>query len=125
MTSRTAAVAWTAALALAMGAGLGCDRLFPHRSGGERLWRKHCAECHGLDGAGNTLQYMGNPWADLTDDHWKTGGGDASSFERVIHDGVFGEMPGFPDLSHEEVRTLYEYLRMLRHETQAPAGENP
>ncbi len=128
MTPRMFAVAWTALLALALGAAIccsGCGNLFPHRAEGEVLWRKHCAECHGLDAAGNTLQYMGNPWADLTDDHWKTGGGDATSFEAVVHDGVFGEMPAFPDLSHEQIRTLYAYLRLLRHESQPPSAATP
>jgi hypothetical protein len=35
---------------------------------------------------------------------------------------VFGEMPAFPDLTHEEIRTLYEYLRVLRHQTEPPGG---
>ena len=59
MTSRTVVVIWIAMLAL--GAGVGCKNLFPHRSAGEALWRQHCAECHGLDGASNTVQYMRNP----------------------------------------------------------------
>jgi mono/diheme cytochrome c family protein len=122
MRTRMVVAAWVAALVL--GAGAGCKNLFPHRSPGEVLWRKNCADCHGLDGAGNTVQYMGNPWADLTDDHWKTGGGDASSFESVVREGVFGEMRGFPELSHEEIQTLYQYLRVLRHEAQ-PAGPAP
>jgi len=117
MRTRTVVAAWIAVLAL--GAGAGCKNLFPHRSQGETLWRKQCADCHGLDGAGNTAQYMGNPWADLTDDHWKTGGGDESSFESVVHEGVFGEMRGFPELSHQEILALYEYLRVLRHEKPA------
>jgi cytochrome c len=120
MRTRTVVAAWIAVLALVAGAG--CKDLFPHRSPGETLWRKHCAECHGLDGAGNTAQYMGNPWADLTDDHWKTGGGDESSFESVVRDGVFGEMRGFPELSHQEIVTLYEYLRVLRHEEKPPSA---
>jgi cytochrome c len=120
MRTRTVVAAWIAVLALVAGAG--CKDLFPHRSPGETLWRKHCAECHGLDGAGNTAQYMGNPWADLTDEHWKTGGGDESSFESVVRDGVFGEMRGFPELSHQEIVTLYEYLRVLRHEEKPPSA---
>jgi mono/diheme cytochrome c family protein len=115
-------MSWTAALALAAGLAAGCKDLFPHRSPGETLWRKNCSECHGLDGAGNTVQYMGNPWADLTDDQWKTGGGDPTSFEAVVHDGVFGEMPAFPDLTHEQIRILYEYLRELRHQSKPPGG---
>jgi len=113
---RLAGGAFGSALAVVLLASAACDQLFPHRSEGEKLWRKHCAECHGLDGAGNTVGYMGNPWADLTDNNWKTGGGDPSSFEDVVRDGVFGQMPADKELTHEQIRVLYEYLRVLRHE---------
>ena len=43
------------ALLLPAAAGLGgCEDLFTHRSEGERLYRKHCAECHGVNGNGDT-----------------------------------------------------------------------
>jgi hypothetical protein len=40
----------------------------------------------------------------------------------VVRDGVFGEMRGFPELSHQEIVTLYEYLRVLRHEEKPPSA---
>jgi mono/diheme cytochrome c family protein len=109
-----------AACVLALGAwslGLAaCDVLFPHRSQGEKLWRKHCADCHGIEAAGNTVRYMGNPWMDLRDSRWKEGGGSSSSFERVVRLGIFGSMPAFPQLTRDEVRAIYEHLRVLRGE---------
>ena len=105
--------------ALALG---GCDLIFPQRTEGETLWRKHCAECHGLDGSGNTPGYMGNNWADLKDDHWKTGGASSSSFSRVVRQGVFGEMPGYSSevLSQQQIKEIYEHLRVLRGEKRPP-----
>jgi mono/diheme cytochrome c family protein len=100
----------------------GCDVIFPHRTEGEKLWRKHCAECHGLDGAGNTPGYMGNSYADLKDDHWKTGGASQTSFDRLVRAGVFGKMPAYSSeqLSRQQLREIYEHLRVLRGEKQPP-----
>lgn len=104
-------------LALAAGLALaGCDELFPHRSPGEQLFRDKCAECHGYDGAGNTPRFMGDPWADLTDDEWKEGGSDVE-VETAVREGVFGKMPAFPNLTARQMRELLAYLRTLRHET--------
>jgi mono/diheme cytochrome c family protein len=114
------AAAW-----LAAGAGLalaGCD-LLPQRSEGEKLWRSRCAECHGLDGSGNTPMYMGQANADLLDDGWEHGG-ESGAWAVVIREGLFGRMPGNPDLTREQVRALVEYLRQLRGEAAArrPGG---
>ena len=104
------------ALVLAtLGLLVGCDVLFPHRSAGEKLFRDRCAKCHGIDAAGNTPGYMGNPWADLRDSHWKNGG-DPVSIERVIRAGVFGQMPPSSDLDEAQIRALIDYLRVLRGE---------
>ena len=84
-------------------------------SEGERLWLQHCARCHGRDGAGNTPRYMGQPYADLSDDHWRTGG-DRVALEDAIRNGRFGEMPAFEELSRQEVREIIRYLRELRGE---------
>lgn len=97
----------------------GC-RLIPERSQGERLWRARCAECHGLDGAGNTPRYMGDPNADLLDDNWSHGSG-SGSWELVIRNGVFGRMPANPDLKPSEVKALIEYLKVLRRDAR-PLG---
>lgn len=107
------------AVILLAGLAAGCDELMPGRSEGEKLYRKHCAKCHGNNAAGNTPRYMGNPWADLTDDHWKTGG-DRTSLEGVILYGE-GEMPGV-ELSHEEVLAIINHLRELRGETRERPG---
>jgi cytochrome c oxidase cbb3-type subunit 3 len=110
MRKRSLACALALALTLA-----GCTDLFPHRSAGEVLYRKHCAECHGLDGAGNTPRYMSEAYADLKDDLWRAGG-DPDSLAYVVRQGVFGKMPGFDQLSAEEVRKVVDYVRELRGE---------
>ena len=112
-----AAVLLAGALAVVLG---GCDTLFPHRSPGEQLYLDNCADCHGIDGRGNTAREMGQPYADLTDDVWKFGGDD-TSMANVIRDGSFGLMPGFQQkLSDQQVQALVAYLRVLR--TRAAAA---
>jgi mono/diheme cytochrome c family protein len=95
---------------------LGACDAFVSRTPGEKIWRQRCAECHGLDGAGNTPRYMGNPYADLLDDGWRTGG-DRYSIENVVREGVFGKMPAAGDLTAEEMRDLLAHLAHLRGET--------
>jgi cbb3-type cytochrome c oxidase subunit III len=103
-----------AILLLAASLAGGCDRLFPHRSPGEELYLRHCADCHGVDGRGNTAREMGQPYADLTDDAWKFGGDDGS-IANAIRDGSFGLMPGFGDqLKEAQVQELVAWLKVLR-----------
>jgi mono/diheme cytochrome c family protein len=87
-----------------------CDR---GRTPEERLYRDYCAKCHGLDGSGNTPAYMGEQYADLTDDIWRAGGSEYA-IRGVIRGGVFGKMPGYPQLTDQEVDLLVKYLRTLR-----------
>ena len=102
---------------IALGALLaGCDDLLV-RDPGEKLWRRHCASCHGLDAAGNTAQSMGEVYADLRDDSWNSGGGDRYSIESVIRNGVFGKMPANDKLSKQEMDLLVRHLYKLRGET--------
>lgn len=115
MSARPFSMLYAAALAAAILSLAACDVLFPHRTPGEKLYRKHCADCHGLDGAGNTPRYMGNPYADLTDNNWKFGG-DPTSLANSTRNGVFGQMPSFKQLSDPEIRQIIDHLRVLRGE---------
>ncbi len=106
-----AAVALLPALAL----GTACNEMFAS-SPGERLWRRHCAECHGVDGSGNTPRYMGQPYADLRDGTWSYGG-DRASIENVTREGIFAKMPAYQEkLTSEEIRQIIDYLYELRGE---------
>jgi cytochrome c oxidase cbb3-type subunit III len=91
----------------------GCEKIFPHRSQGESLFVDNCADCHGVDGRGNTVRSMGQAYADLTDDTWKNGGDD-SSVGTSIREGSFGLMPGFQEkLNDQEIQALVAYIRVL------------
>ena len=106
--SRVAGVVFLAAVALV---SVACEDLLPKRSKGEQIYRARCAECHGLDGRGNTPRYMGNPNADLI----ATGRyPDVGSMEGVIREGIPGQMRGNPDLSYTEMKALLEWIRQLR-----------
>lgn len=111
LASRLVPLLLLSALALASS---GCDAFEP-KDPGERIFRRQCSSCHGLDGRGNTARYMSDPWADLTDDSWREYGDDGN-LEVIIREGVFGKMPGHDDLSREEMRALLDYLRKLRGE---------
>lgn len=99
------------AAALALGT-LACDQFFTHASQGERLYRQRCARCHGIDGRGNTPQWMGDPYADLTDDAWRYGG-DPPSIEDTIRDGIFSKMPPNKDLTPKQLKELTNYVLYL------------
>lgn len=105
----------TAAALLAAVVSLGCDEILPKRSEGEKLYRKRCATCHGIDGAGNTPRYMSNANADLLDDAWKYGSTDGAIGE-VIKNGVMAEMPDNEDLTQEQVDAIVAHIRDLRGE---------
>lgn len=114
MRLRSAAITAAGLAALAVLAG--CED-FMVRDPGEKLWRKHCTQCHGLDAAGNTPRSMGEPFADLRDDSWNIGAGDRYAIEAVIRNGVFGKMPPGDKLTKDEVNLLVAHLYKLRGET--------
>lgn len=109
-----------ACLAVLAGALLGgCGKLFPHRAPGEQLYSDNCADCHGLDGRGNTVREMGQPFADLTTEASKFGTDDAS-IANAIREGSFGLMPGFQQkLNDQQIQALVAYLRVLRQRARA------
>ena len=97
---------------------LGCGGLIPERSTGEKLYRKHCADCHGLDAAGHTVRYMGNPKADLTDDSWKYGGGDSAAIRETVRGGVVELHPlSLQRLDKQELEEIADWVVQLRGES--------
>ncbi len=119
MTSRRTRfpLALCAGLAVSLAGLSGCDELFPYRSPGEVVFRKRCAECHGIDARGNTPRFMGNPYTDLRDNTWRTAAADEGAIGAVIEAGVFGQMPAFSDqLTPEQIRQVTHYLQEMRGE---------
>lgn len=97
-------------------AAMACELLTP-KSEGEKLWSDLCAECHGADGAGNTPRYMGDAYADLRDDAWKTDG-DRATVEGVVREGIFGQMPAHDELTAAQMRALLDYFYKMRGERE-------
>lgn len=95
----------------------GCGAVLPQRSEGEKLYRKHCAECHGVDGAGQTLQSMGDNNADLLDQSWRHGLG-PSGIETVLSQDLVFKHPTFSrKLSSEQIKQIGRHVRKLRGES--------
>ena len=94
---------------------VGCDQILPKRSPGEKLYRKHCANCHGIDGAGSTVSNMGDLHANLLDNDWRYAG-DAGGMESVINQRLVFEHPNFEELKGPEVRQIVDHVLELRGE---------
>ncbi len=90
-----------------------CDALVPGRSPGERVYRKRCASCHGVEGNGQTVRFMGNEWANLVDNNWKYGG-DVTSLEHTLRTGAVFRHPSFDDLSGQEIKEVVKHVLKLR-----------
>lgn len=82
-------------------------------SPGERLYRRHCDTCHGVDGGGG-IQYLADEGADLLDGVWKHGG-DPTSIERTLIEDRVTEHPTW-DFTHQEFKQLTDYVLALRNE---------
>jgi mono/diheme cytochrome c family protein len=83
----------------------------------ERLWLVHCAHCHGADGKGSwrATLFLIRP-GDLSDPASARQSSNQYLFDIIKHGGSpIGRpgMPGFPNLSDEEIRELVRYLRTL------------
>lgn len=106
----------TLGLVALVGTG-GCSEILPQRSEGEKLYRKHCADCHGIGGTG-TAAYLGNHTVDLTDASWEHVSGVDGSMQIFLDDGLFGVHDEYGDeLTDEQIRAVIDHLKTLRGES--------
>lgn len=101
------------AVTVVLGSSMACTQRTP----GEKLYRRHCSDCHGVDGAGHTIEYMGNPEANLIDDDW-VHGGSQTAIIGVLQSEMVGDHPDFSELSSAEMRQIADHLRVLRGEAR-------
>ncbi len=95
---------------------IGCDSVLPKRTEGEKLYRKHCAECHGVDGAGNTIRSMADSNTDLLDDSWRHTTGVSGVQEVLAQDLVFKHPTFSRRLTSKEIRAIAGHVYVLRGE---------
>ena len=81
---------------------------------GRRLYRRHCASCHGATGKGDGGQALsGGEPSDLTDSEWDTGSTDGEIFV-VISDGLSADMLAYRDrLKEAEIWQVVVFVRTL------------
>lgn len=113
------AVALSVVLPVALAGCNSIEDLVLKRPPGEKLYRNLCADCHGIDGRGNTITMMGETHTDLTGD--MTRGSDVNSIEVVVREGVFGKMPAHDELSREQMKQLLDHIDKLRREARGPS----
>ena len=96
---------------IATGASSGCTT---DPDPAARVWKRRCAACHGLDGAGRTRFAEGRPFADLTDGRWKHGA-DREGLRRLVAEGdPASPMPPFAGtLSPAEIDAIVEWTLAL------------
>ncbi len=87
----------------------------PGGSPGERLYRRHCGSCHGVDGGGGVL-YQADEVADLLDDTWKYGG-DPSQIEFSLLNEEVRKHKTW-DFTKQERQQLVDHILALRGETR-------
>ena len=102
---RLAAVLWILLPLLA-----GC---LPRRSAGERLYRRHCGSCHGVDGGGGVM-YQADEGADLLDETWKYGS-DPSEIENSLLNEEVRKHTTW-DFTNQERQQLVDHILALRGE---------
>jgi mono/diheme cytochrome c family protein len=79
----------------------------------KKLFKQHCAKCHGVDGAGKTVpgQIAGAP--DFTDPTWQNQFDDQRLINSVTHGR--SQMPAFgKKLTQQQIKTLVSYVRAFR-----------
>ena len=80
-------------------------------------WEKHCAKCHGLDGAGKTK--MGEKLAvkDYTSPKVQESMKDnemTKAIKEGVKDGEKTKMKGFSELSDDEIKALVAQIRSFK-----------
>jgi len=82
----------------------------------KQLYRKHCAECHGLDGQAKTTKAKFNHARDIADAKWQDDVTDERIFNSIMNGrNIRGSMPAFGDkLSDVQVNSLVTFVRGLR-----------
>ena len=110
--SLTRSPSWQlAVVACALPLLAGC---LPSRSEGDRLYRRHCQECHGVDGGGG-IMYLADEGADLLDETWRLGG-DRSSLAYALEPGTISEHSSSWEFTGKEIDLLVAHVRALRGE---------
>jgi mono/diheme cytochrome c family protein len=82
---------------------------------GRKLYKRHCASCHGAGGKGDGGQALsGGEPSDLTDDVWDTGSTDGEIFV-AIRDGLSADMLAYKDkLKEKEIWEVVVFVRSLK-----------
>ena len=82
----------------------------------KQVFRKHCAECHGLDGRAKTTKAKFNHARDIADAKWQDDVTDERIFNSITNGrNVRGNMPAFGNkLTDAQVNSLVTFVRGLR-----------
>jgi cytochrome c oxidase cbb3-type subunit III len=86
-------------------------------SAGERLFRLHCAECHGLDG-------QGGRGPDLTRGVYRYGSSDQALYQ-TISQGVTGTQMPATSLSERQLLQIVRHVRGLAGSARMPVSGDP
>ena len=88
------------------------------RAGGQKLFRRHCTECHGEDGSGLTKKHAADLRLPVVQEQ-----SDGTLFWKITNGNVDRGMPSFSKLPEMQRWQLVSYLRMLRQEVSPqPTG---
>src|SRR4030095_145347 len=82
----------------------------------KQLYKKHCAECHGVDGRAKTTKAKFNHARDIADAKWQDDVTDERIFNSIMNGrNVRGNMPAFGDkFDDSQVNSLVTFVRGLR-----------
>ena len=82
------------------------------------IWKKKCANCHGMDGKADTKMGHSQKIADMTTDKWQKEWTDSKMKDAIVNgikkDGKDTKMKAFGDkLKPEEIAGLMKFVRGL------------